>query len=169
MPSHNPIAVMPENQPSPGVTAKKPSSTTTRPTTTAHDTLIRLRAIATNSSMTGARLATTIARGFTLVNPVAMGDARIAAFAVLDPPDRLALLYCDGPWSRQGRGAALVRALEGEARRQGVQRLRTEASQLSRPLLQRLGWQVEASETVPYAGVLFERWRMIKALASAHG
>jgi hypothetical protein len=62
-----------------------------------------------------------------------------------------------------------VRALEGEARRQGVRRLRTEASQLSRPLLQRLGWQVEASETVPYAGVLFERWRMIKALASAHG
>ena len=114
-------------------------------------------------------LAATIARGFTLVNPVAIGDGRIAAFAVLDPLDRLALLYCDGPWSRQGRGAALVRALEGEARRQGVRRLRTQASQLSRPLLQRLGWQVEASETVPYAGVLFERWRMIKALASAHG
>ena len=118
-------------------------------------------------------LAATISRGLTLVNPVAAGDSRIAAFAVLDPGDRLALLYCDGRWSRQGRGAALVLALEGEARRRGVQRLRTEASQLSRPLLQRLGWQVEASETVAYAGVLFERWRMIKTLniaaAPAHG
>ena len=121
----------------------------------------------------GGELAATISRGWTLVNPVAEGDSRIAAFAVLDPSDRLALLYCDGRWSRQGRGAALVLAVEGEARRRGVQRLRTEASQLSRPLLQRLGWQVEASETVPYAGVLFERWRMIKPLnlaaAPAHG
>jgi len=114
-------------------------------------------------------LAATIDRGYALVNPVAPDDARIAAFAVLDPLDRLALLYCDGTWSRQGRGAALVRALEHEAQRQGVRRLRTEASQLSRPLLLRLGWQVEASETVPYAGVLFERWRMIKTLTEAHG
>lgn len=121
----------------------------------------------------GGELAATIGRGWTLVNPVAEDDSRIAAFAVLDPSDRLALLYCDGRWSRQGRGATLVLALEGEARRRGVQRLRTEASQLSRPLLQRLGWQVDASETVPYAGVLFERWRMIKTLniaaAPAHG
>ena len=121
----------------------------------------------------GGELAATISRGWTLVNPVAASDSRIAAFAVLDPSDRLALLYCDGRWSRQGRGAALVQALECEARQRGVQRLRTEASQLSRPLLQRLGWQIEANETVPYAGVLFERWRMIKTLnlaaAPAHG
>lgn len=121
----------------------------------------------------GGELAATISRGLTLVNPVAADDGRIAAFAVLDPGDRLALLYCDGRWSRQGRGAALVQALEREALQRGVRQLRTEASQLSRPLLQRLGWQIEASETVPYAGVLFERWRMIKPLnlaaANAHG
>ena len=114
-------------------------------------------------------VAATIGRGFTLVNPVAPGDARIAAFAVMDPADRLALLYCDGRWSRQGRAAALVIAMERWARQQGLRQLRTEASQLSRPLLQRLGWQIEASETVPYAGVLFERWRMIRALTAGHG
>lgn len=114
-------------------------------------------------------VAATISRGFTLVNPVAPGDGRLAAFAVLDPADRLALLYCDGRWNRQGCAAALVRALEQRARQQGVQQLRTEASQLSRPLLLRLGWQIEASETVPYAGVLFERWRMIRALTAGHG
>jgi GNAT superfamily N-acetyltransferase len=114
-------------------------------------------------------VAATIDRGFTLVNPVAPGDERLAAFAVLDPDDRLALLYCDGRWSRQGRAAALVRALEQRARQQGVHQLRTEASQLSRPLLLRLGWQIEACETVPYAGVLFERWRMIRALTAGHG
>jgi len=118
-------------------------------------------------SQPGGELAATINRGLTLVNPVAEDDPRIAAFAVLDPCDRLALLYCDGRWSRQGRAAALVQALECQARQRGVPRLRTEASQLSRPLLQRLGWQIEASETVPYAGVLFERWRMIKALTAA--
>ncbi|MBU6250817.1 MAG: GNAT family N-acetyltransferase [Cyanobacteria bacterium REEB417] len=114
-------------------------------------------------------VAATIDRGFTLVNPVAPGDERLAAFAVLDPDDRLALLYCDGRWSRQGRAAALVRALEQRASQQGVHQLRTEASQLSRPLLLRLGWQIEACETVPYAGVLFERWRMIRVLTAGHG
>jgi len=91
----------------------------------------------------------------------------IEAFALLDPIDRLSLLYCRGRSSRRGLAARLVRALECHAGQRGVPLLRTEASQLSRPLLQRLGWQIEASETVPYAGVLFERWRMIKALTAA--
>jgi hypothetical protein len=43
--------------------------------------------------------------------------------------------------------------------------LRTEASQLSRPLLERRGWRIEAEEEVLFAGVSFRRWRMIKALA----
>jgi GNAT superfamily N-acetyltransferase len=109
-------------------------------------------------------VAATIRRGTTLVSPVAPGDARIAAFAVLDPIDRLALLYCDAPWSRQGRGSALLNALSAHAQSQGVSQLRTEASQLSRPLLLRHGWQIDAEETVLFAGVRFVRWRMIKPL-----
>lgn len=115
-------------------------------------------------------VASTIERGFTLVNPIAADTRGLAAFGVLDPGDRLALLYCDGRWSRQGRASALLNALEGVAQRQGITRLRTEASQLSRPLLLRHGWQIEAEETVLFAAVPFVRWRMIKTLcASADG
>lgn len=115
-------------------------------------------------------VAATIERGRTVVNPVGAADERIAAFAVIDPIDRLALLYCDGRWSRQGRAGALLHELEQHARSQRVKRLRTEASQLSRPLLHRCGWQVEAEETVLFAGVSFVRWRMIKPLHTAdHG
>jgi GNAT superfamily N-acetyltransferase len=91
----------------------------------------------------------------------------IEAFALLDPLDRLSLLYCRGRAARQGRGTALVRALESHALRSGCRRLRTEASFLSRPLLERLGWCVEAEEEVLLAGENFRRWRMIRDLGGA--
>jgi len=50
-----------------------------------------------------------------------------------------------------------------------VERLRTEASQLSRPLLERRGWRVEAEETVLFAGAWFQRWRMIRELPARQG
>ena len=114
-------------------------------------------------------VAAAITGGFTLVNPIAPHDDGPAAFAVLDPLERLALLYCDGRYNRQGRSSALLDALESHAYAHGVRQLRTEASQLSRPLLLRRGWQIEAPETVVFAGVSFERWRMIKPLTPGHG
>lgn len=109
-------------------------------------------------------VATALQRGFGLAS-CASGDRHtIEAFALLDPPDRLALLYCRGRSSRQGRGRALLTALEAHARARGERRLRTEASRLSRPLLERLGWQVEAPEDVIFAGQPFHRWRMIRDL-----
>jgi GNAT superfamily N-acetyltransferase len=103
-------------------------------------------------------------RGFGLVSCGGAGGGEVEAFGLLDPPDRLALLYCRGRSARQGRATALLGALEAHSRSQGYRRMRTEASQLSRPLLQRKGWQVEAEETAFYAGVAFQRWRMIKEL-----
>ena len=103
-------------------------------------------------------------RGHGLVSCASDDDRIIEAFALLDPVDRLALLYCRGRSSRQGRAGALLEALEQHARSQGVKRLRTEASQLSRPLLERRGWQVDAEETVILGGVSFLRWRMGKDL-----
>lgn len=111
-----------------------------------------------------AGLAEALARGIGLASCAAPPDRAIEAFALLDPIDRLSLLYCRGRSSRQGRATALLAALERLALEQGCKRLRTEASQLSRPLLERQGWRLEAEEEVLFAGVLFRRWRMIKDL-----
>ena len=91
--------------------------------------------------------------------------AVIEAFGLLDPIDRLSLLYCRGRSCRQGRSSAILRALELYARQQGCRQWRTEASQLSKPLLLRLGWCIDAEETVIFAGEPFQRWRMIKSLS----
>jgi len=88
----------------------------------------------------------------------------IEAFALLDPADRISLLYCRGRSCRQGRGRALLQALESAASGAGATRLRTEASFLSRPLFERLGWQVDRLETLPLAGVIFHRFLMSKPL-----
>jgi putative acetyltransferase len=93
----------------------------------------------------------------------------IEAFGLLDPPQgercRLALLYCRGRSSRQGRASAILAGLELWARQRGCRQLHTEASQLSRPLLERRGWRVEREERLVFAGEPFVRWRMIKDLS----
>ena len=106
----------------------------------------------------------TVLRGCGVASCAHEDCRRIEAFAVLDPADRLALLYCRGRSSRQGRASSLLRVLEERALSCGMSRLRTEASQLSRPLLERHGWRVEAEERLLFAGVIFDRWLMIKDL-----
>ncbi|MFN6339781.1 MAG: GNAT family N-acetyltransferase [Cyanobacteriota bacterium] len=103
-------------------------------------------------------------RGFGLVGATETYPATVEAFALLDPGDRLALLYCRSRSSRQGLATLLVTTLERHARSQGVRRLRTEASQLSRPLLERLGWTVDGEESLLFAGEPFVRWRMSTTL-----
>lgn len=110
-----------------------------------------------------------LGRGVGFASCVAGDPGRIEAFGLLDPIDRLSLLYCRSRSARQGRGTSLLRALEAEARRHQCRRLRTEASRLSRPLLEREGWCVEAEEEVIFAGTGFRRWRMIKELSGPSG
>jgi GNAT superfamily N-acetyltransferase len=102
--------------------------------------------------------------GYGLASCRAGDPTVIEAFALLHPADRLSLLYCRGRACRQGRATALLAAIERRARESGCHCLRTEASQLSRPLLERLGWRVEAEEEVILMGEWFLRWRMIKDL-----
>ena len=108
-----------------------------------------------------------LADGYGLASCLDSRRDRIEAFGILCPIDRLSMLYCRGRSCRQGRSSSLLRALENHAREAGCNQLRTEASQLSRPLLTRLGWQVEAQEEVRFAGLFFIRWRMIKPLPAA--
>jgi putative acetyltransferase len=112
----------------------------------------------------------TLERGFGLVSEgEASGTdpvAPIEAFAVLEPLDRVSLLYCRGRSCRQGRAGALLQALEALARTAGVASLRTEASFISRPLFERQGWQVMAIEDLELGGVSFRRSLMHKTLES---
>jgi len=91
-------------------------------------------------------------------------EGRIAAFAVRDPLDRLALLYCRPDQQRHGHGRALITAVEQQARSEGQQRLSTEASLVSQPLLEELGWQRSWQEELMINGVLFRRFRLHKPL-----
>lgn len=106
-----------------------------------------------------------LAQGFGLVGTTTDRPGSVEAFALLHPDDRLALLYCRARSSRRGLATQLVRALEERARSMGQTRLRTEASQLSRPLLERLGWTVEEEERILFAGESFLRWRMSRTLS----
>ncbi|MDA0290378.1 MAG: GNAT family N-acetyltransferase [Cyanobacteria bacterium] len=106
-------------------------------------------------------LDTTLQKGFGLVS---CSKTAIEAFAVLYPADRVALLYCRARSHRQGRGKQLLQALEEEAIKQGVRQLRTEASYISQPLFESLGWVTEQKEHLLIAGIAFERFRMGKTL-----
>ena len=107
--------------------------------------------------------------GLASLSTASAGTNTIEAFGLLDPPEgnrcRLALLYCRGRACRQGRASAILHGLERWARQQGCRQLHTEASQLSRPLLERRGWQVEREERLIFAGQPFLRWRMIRPLS----
>ncbi len=86
------------------------------------------------------------------------------AFALRDPPERIALLYCRPRSQRQGRGRQLLRALEQQAQQEGCPQLRTEASLLSEPLFSAEGWRVSWREALLIEGVPFRRFRMHKPL-----
>jgi GNAT superfamily N-acetyltransferase len=108
------------------------------------------------------QLLSTLQHGQGLVSCEA--DGQIAAFALRDPGDRLALLYCRPDYQRRGHGRALIEAVEQQARAEGLSQLRTEASLVSQPLLERLGWQRSWQEELLIHGVLFRRFRLHKPL-----
>ncbi len=88
----------------------------------------------------------------------------VEAFAVRQPYDRLALLYCRGRSTRQGFGTTLLNRIEIDALEQNVKTLFTEASFFSYPLLLRCGWVRQSTERIKIAGISFERYRMYKQL-----
>lgn len=96
-----------------------------------------------------------------------IGDSEtpVLAFAVREPADRLALLYCRPSHQRQGLGQQLLQAQQEQAQREGLRQLRTEASLISRPLFCRNGWQLQWREELLINGVHFQRFRLAKALA----
>ena len=89
---------------------------------------------------------------------------RIEAFALRNPLDRLALLYCRGRSSRKGFANLLLERIEFDCAAEGIKLLSTEASLLSYSLLIRRGWVEKSIEKIEIAGISFDRYRMFKRL-----
>ena len=85
-------------------------------------------------------------------------DNQVAAFAVRYPLDRLSLLYCRSCFARQGHATALLNQIQKDAKQDGQEYLRVEASSLSFDLLLKLGWTFIKPESIEIAGVKFERY-----------
>lgn len=99
-------------------------------------------------------------RGFVSCNPQDQAEA----FCLRHPNDRVALLYSHPSVQRRGCGKALLQATEQDARREDISMLRTEASLISKPLFEAMGWQVSWREELRIGGVHFQRFRMQKPL-----
>lgn len=102
-----------------------------------------------------------LACGLTLV---AVENARAVAFGQLNPADRIAFLYTATTFARLGYGTAIYQKLEAHARQQGIKRLRTEASRISKYLFLKMGFFVVEREFAVRHGVEFERFKMEKAI-----
>ncbi|MBE9167613.1 GNAT family N-acetyltransferase [Pleurocapsales cyanobacterium LEGE 06147] len=99
--------------------------------------------------------------GLTLV---AVENSRAVAFGQLNPPDRLAYLYTASNFARLGYGTAIYQRLEAYAREQGIKRLHTEASRISKHLFLKMGFCIVERELAVRHGVEFERFKMEKVI-----
>ena len=95
---------------------------------------------------------------------VAEEEGRLLGFGNLEPGGHLDCLYTAADSQRRGVAEALCDALEAEARRQGEELLRVEASRTARGFFERRGDQVAAAQLVPVDGEELENFRMAKKL-----
>lgn len=102
-----------------------------------------------------------IERGMTLVAELGEG---VAAFGQLHPADHIALLYTHPAHARRGLARAVYARLEEQTKRQGTVQLTTDASRISKPFFERMGFAVITTEQAERGGLTFERFRMIKQL-----
>ncbi|QGZ62922.1 GNAT family N-acetyltransferase [Paraburkholderia acidisoli] len=109
----------------------------------------------------GARLA----RGVTLV---ARNGGTAVAFAQLAPVDHVEMLYVAPAWARRGVGGALIAQLERIARASRASVLSVDASAISRPVFERAGFSLIASEAVLRDGVSLPRFHLCKPLTAAN-
>lgn len=69
-------------------------------------------------------------------------EDRPVAFALLEEDGHLDMLYCDPDHTRRGLAVQLLAEAENRARKRGLSRLFTEASELARPSFERAGYRV---------------------------
>jgi len=79
---------------------------------------------------------------------LALVDGAVAGFASLKGADEIDMLFVDPEFTRQGVGRTLVDALTKLAQARGAKRLTTEASDVAKPLFERLGFTAQKRNLV---------------------
>ncbi|KEJ95398.1 Acetyltransferase, GNAT family [Pseudosulfitobacter pseudonitzschiae] len=92
-------------------------------------------------------------------------DGVMAGFMTLDADGYIDLAFVRSDLSGRGVGRAIYDRIEARARAEGIARLTTEASKKARPFFERMGWQVDAEQTVVKDGVRLTNFQMSKPLA----
>ncbi|HKQ32403.1 MAG TPA: GNAT family N-acetyltransferase [Thermodesulfobacteriota bacterium] len=102
-----------------------------------------------------------LAEGLTLV--VEAGDM-LVSFGQLKPVDHIAFLYTLKDYSRRGIASGIYKRLEDHAAMKGAECLTTDASRISKPLFERLGFKLECPVVERRRGVDIECFKMKKEL-----
>lgn len=95
---------------------------------------------------------------------LAMIDGQAAGFTDLEPDGHLDMMYVHPAFQRRGVARALLRAVEGAARAQNLDRLYSEVSLTARPFFEAHGFRILKEERVLHRGETFRRYRMEKPL-----
>jgi putative acetyltransferase len=96
---------------------------------------------------------------------LAVIDGAVTGFASLKGVDEIDMLFIDPEFARQGVGRALVDALTKLAEARGAKRLTTEASDVARPLFERLGFTAQQRNLVRIGDQWLANTTMTNALA----
>ena len=89
---------------------------------------------------------------------------QIVGFGDLESDGHLDHLFVHADRQASGIGRTLAAAMEGEARRQRIGRIFTEASITARPFFERLGYRLLQEQEVLCRGVMMTNYRMEKVL-----
>ena len=93
---------------------------------------------------------------------VAEVDGEVAGFTDLEPDGHIDMMFVHPDHQGRGVAGALLRQVETEAARLGLDRLYTEASITARPFFERKGFHVVEQQTVTLRGQDLVNYRMEK-------
>ncbi len=95
-----------------------------------------------------------------------MIDGAAAGFASLKSGDLIDMLYVDPDFAGRGAGRALVDALTRLAGARGANTLTVEASELAKPLFEKLGFQAQKRNLVRVGDEWLANTTMTKSLGA---
>lgn len=97
---------------------------------------------------------------------VATVDEDVAGFSDVDIEGFIDMLFVSPDYGRMGVATRLLDEIERKARRVGASQISVHASLVLRPLLERLGFEVESELQPVIRGVALTSFRMVKPLTS---